>query len=705
MSTSRRILAVLLLGPAGMAQADEAAVERRERTLPAVVVSATRSAQPARDVPAAIDAVPIDGFDDDRPGVNVSEVLALVPGVLARNRLNHAQDEQVSIRGFGARATFGVRGVRLYTDGIPASMPDGAGQVSHFNLGSAERIEVLRGPFSALYGNASGGVIQLFTADGHDPPELRAGLVGGNHAGRRASMNLRGGDTFGYNLDFSHFETDGWRDHSAARRDSANAKLTRALVGGGRLALLANSVSIRAQDPLGLTREQFDDDPRQAAAVAGQFDTRKRVDQDQLGVVWEQPLAGGHALRLLAHAGRREVEQFLAIPLAAQLNPLHSGGVVDLAGDYDGADARWTWTRGAFEITLGLGHERQVQDRRGYENHVGSTLGVRGVLRRDESNRVSSFDRYAQANWHFADAWSLLAGMRHSRIKFRAEDFYVTAGNPDDSGTRSYSSTTPVAGLLFRANATANLYATWGKGFETPTFAELGYRADGGGGLNFALAPARSRNVELGAKLRFGERTESNIAAFRTDTDDEIAVATSAGGRTSYRNIGSARREGIEASLFARLDRNWTLQLAATRLEATVRTPYLACSGVPCTSPNVPVEAGTRIPGVPKTTLRIALTRGQETGWRATARADHVGAVNVHDIGTQSAPSYAILGLDLGYGVALASGRLRAFANLDNVFDRRHAGSVIVNDGNGRYYEPGMGRSLMLGLQWQWRGE
>lgn len=705
----KRAIAMLVLvcgvACATPTHAVEARADDRGRALPAVVVTATRSEQSAHDVPAAIDSVAIDNADNDRLGINVSEVLALIPSVLARNRQNYAQDEQISIRGFGARSTFGVRGVRLYTDGMPATMPDGAGQVSHFNLDSAERIEVLRGPFSALYGNSSGGVIQIFTADGSDDFELRTGLVGGSHGTGRASINLRGGgdDVLGYNVDLTHFETDGYRAHSAAKRESANAKFRWKLGDLGTLNLLANAVSIpHAQDPLGLTREQFEENPRQVAAQAELFNTRKSVDQSQAGAIWERAVSAHSSVRVLGYAGQRAVEQFLAIPVATQNNPLHAGGVIDLDGDYRGTDARWTWTDGALEFTVGASYESQDQARRGYTNYIDDALGVRGVLRRDEDNRVHTFDQYAQASWRFTQAWSLMAGARHSTVTFRAEDAYITASNPDDSGARDYSATTPVIGVLVRAHENANLYATWGKGFETPTFAELGYRSDGGAGLNFGLEPARSRNAELGAKLRVGERIESNIAVFRADTDDEIAIATNAGGRTSYRNVGNARRQGIEASLHAKLTDDWTLQLAATWLDAMFRTPYLACSGVPCTTPNVPVDAGTRIPGVPRTNLRAALGWGGEFGWRVNARAEHVGEVPVNDIGSQAAPSYGVIGLDIGYGFALDSGKLRAFVNLDNLFDRDYAGSVIVNDGNGRFYEPGLGRSVFVGMQWLW---
>jgi iron complex outermembrane receptor protein len=676
----------------------------RERALPAVVVTATRSEQSSFDIPAAIDAVKLDNSDNDALGINVSEVLSLVPGVLARNRQNYAQDEQISIRGFGARSTFGVRGVRLYTDGIPASMPDGSGQVSHFNLDSADRVEVLRGPFSALYGNSSGGVIQIFTADGSDEFQLRTGLVGGSYGTGRASVNLRGsGGPIGYNVDLTHFETDGYRDHSAAERNSGNAKVTWKLGDSGKLTFLANTVSIPgAQDPLGLTWAQFQENPRQVASVAEQFNTRKSVDQSQGGAIWEQDLSEHNSIRVLAYTGQREVEQFLAIPIATQANPLHSGGVVSLDGDYSGTDARWTWSNGPFEVTAGASYESQDQQRRGYANFIGTEVGVRGVLRRNESNRVHNFDQYAQASWKFADDWSLMAGVRHSEIAFRAVDHYITATNPDDSGTRDYSATTPVVGLLYSVSPAANLYATWGKGFETPTFAELGYRNDGGAGLNFGLLPARSRNGEFGAKLRFSDSIESNLAVFRADTDDEIAIATNVGGRTTYQNIGSARRQGAEASLLAHFGDHWKLQFAGTWLDATFRSPFLTCSGTPCTTPNTPVAAGTRIPGVPRSNLRAALTWGGELGWRAGAQVDRIGSVSVNDIGTQSAPAYTVVGLDVGYGFELSSGKLRTFLNLDNLFNRDYIGSVIVNDGNGRYYEPGQGRSVMLGAQWLW---
>jgi iron complex outermembrane receptor protein len=698
--------ALVVIGSAvGIAAAAEPEVP--DTKLPDIVVTATRTEQSSFNLPASIDSVTL-GDANDTLGVNPSEFLDGIPGLLARDRQNYAQDEQISIRGFGARATFGVRGVRLYTDGIPATMPDGQGQVSHFNLDSADRIEVLRGPFSALYGNSSGGVIQLFTADGSDPAEFKAGIAAASYDTFRASVNARGvSGPLDYNLDLTHFETDGYRDHSAAQRESGNGKVNIRIGDDGKLTLLLNTVNIPgAEDPLGLTRAQFEADPRQVASVADQFNTRKNVQQSQGGAIYEQMFGGGNTLRVMGYYGQRDVTQYLAIPVAVQANPLHSGGVVDLGSEYGGTDARWIWKGDLagrpFEIAAGVNYDRQAQARKGYENFVGDTLGVRGALRRDEDDTVFNFDEYAQATWTFADAWSLTAGVRHSAVKFNSDDHYITDANPDDSGHVAYSATTPVAGLMWRASDIAHVYASYGKGFETPTFNELAYRADGGPGLAFNLVPSKSRNGELGVKLRPTRTIDASVALFRADTDNELVIATNSGGRTTYQNIGEARRQGAEAALNARIADDWRLQFALTWLDATFRSGFLTCSGTPCTAPNTPVAAGTQIPGVPETDFSAALRWGHETGWRAALKGDYVGSVPVNDLGTDAAPSYFVLSADLGYGFDLSSGQLRAFFTVDNALDRKYAGSVIVNDGNGRFFEPAPGRTFMLGFQWLW---
>jgi iron complex outermembrane receptor protein len=665
--------------------------------LPPVRVEAIRLDIAPFDLPASFSAAGVAPGASGKPGVNLSEALLGMPGVLARDRQNYAQDEQLSIRGFGARATFGVRGVRLYADGIPATMPDGQGQLSHFSLDAADRVEVLRGPFSALYGNSSGGVVQLWSADGAATPVTTLGVFGGSDASMKLGMSTRGiAGPMNYNLALSRFQTGGYREHSRAQRDAGNAKLGFDLGAGRQLTLVANTLlQPHAQDPLGLTRAQYQADPRQAPAAATVYDTRKRVRQQQLGATYQQLLGDRDELRVMTYAGQRAVDQVLSIPPAAQRSPLSAGGVVDLAGGYGGADARWThrgaWLGRPLEFVAGASYDVQDQRRRGYENFVGDVLGVSGRLRRDEDDRVRDVDQYAQLYWRFVTRWALLAGVRHSTVQFRTVDRYITADNPDDSGRVRYTATTPVAGLQYRPDEHWRIYASVGEGFETPTFAELGYRADGRGGLAFNLRPARSRNRELGAKWQPREAMELDLALFRADTRNELAVAGSSGGRSTYRNIGRSRRQGIEASLRDELAHGWRLQFGITHLQADFLDDAGSCVASSCSS--------SRLPGVPRDYGALRLEHGDALGWRGGIELDGAGAVAVDDRNSAFAPGYLRTGVDAGYGVRLGDVRLHLSLRIDNLFNRRIVGSVIVNDSNGRYYEPAPGRSWMLGAR------
>lgn len=669
-----------------------------QTTLPTVEVQAARvrGVDPF-DLPAALTTLTLPR-DADRPQALVSEALAGVPGLLARDRQNYAQDTQLSIRGYGARSTFGVRGVRLYVDGVPATMPDGQGQLSHFNLFGADRIEVLRGPFSALYGNSSGGVLQLWSADGQAGDPWRVRSTWGSRGTATTSVQLLGQTgPVHYDLAATHFLTQGWRDHSRARRESVNGKFGLELGADQRLDLVFNYLDLpEADDPLGLTAAQVRENPRQATAVAHTYDTRKSVRQAQGGLVYVRD-RDDQTVHLMAYAGRRAIVQYLSIPPSAQANPKHAGGVIDLDNRYGGLDARWAW-HGAlagrpFELTLGANADRQRQHRTGYENFVGDVLGVKGRLRRDEMDNVRNIDQFAQAWWQFAERWSLLAGLRHTDVRFEVGDRYVGDGNPDDSGRRDYSGVLPVAGVVFKAGQTLRLHASVGRGYETPTFNEMGYRADGQPGMAMDLSAARSRNYELGAKWRWQSGASAELALFRADTDDELAVATSSAGRTTYRNIGRTRRQGVEASWNQPIGQTQQLALAWTWIDATVRTPYATGNA------GATVKAGSRLPGVARQQF-FARWQWQPRTWQFAAEAVAMGSTLADDLGTARAAGYALYNLEASRRWPTAHGPLRLFARIDNLFDHAYIGSVIVNDGNGRYYEPGPGRGYTLGLQW-----
>jgi iron complex outermembrane receptor protein len=681
-----------------------------DQSLPTIVVTATRTAQSSFEIPASVDAVTVNEPGVNTPNVNVSEYLDGIPGLVARNRQNYAQDEQISIRGFGARSTFGVRGVRLYTDGIPATMPDGQGQVSNFSLDSAERIEVLRGPFSALYGNSSGGVIQIFTADGSATPEWTGSIAGGSYGTYRLAADARGtAAAVDYNVAVSQFYMDGYRGHGRAQRENGNAKVNIHIDGDRKLTLLLNTVALpNADDALGLTRAQFDTDPRQPQSVAVQFDTRKTVHQAQAGAIYDQTIDANQAIRILAYYGQRDVQQFQSIPITTQLRPTSPGGVIDLDGSYAGSDARWTWSGGLaqrpFDVTVGISYDQQNQHRLGYNNFVGTLLGVQGDLRRDEQDDEHNLDEYVQADWRFSDAWSLSAGLRHSDVKFISNDNYITPTNGDDSGAAGYGATSPVAGLMFRASERWHLYASYGNGFETPTFNELGYRPDGTAGINFNLVPARSRNGEFGSKFRVGNGGEFDVAVFQANTRNELAVATSSGGRTTYQNIDRARRRGAEAKFTQPLAAGWRLEAAYTWLDATFASSFLTCPAAStCTTPNTPVAAGSRIPGVPEQQLFAGLRYGGDLGWNASFEVNAASNVAVNDQNTQYAPGYGVLGASVGYAFGMADAHVSTFLRLDNILDHSYVGSVIVNESNGRYYEPAPDRTVFAGVKVTWK--
>lgn len=689
---SHRPLALLLSAAFPALSALPASAEETLRA-DAVVVTATRTEQSAFDLPVSIDSVNQAQLQDGQLQVNLSESLARIPGIVAQNRQNYAQDLQISSRGFGARASFGVRGLRLYADGIPATMPDGQGQVSNFDLGSAARVEVMRGPFSSLYGSSSGGVISLFTEDGAPGATVTPGVTFGSYGTQRIGTKLSG-DTgkLNYVADISSFRTDGYRDHSAARRDTLNGKFRWALDADAKLTLVVNAVDMpEVQDPLGLTRAQFGADPRQAGTNALAYNTRKSVAQNQIGLAYERKVGAGDTVNLMVYGGRRDAIAFQSIPTGPQTAATHPGGVIDLVRDYWGIDAHWSH-RGEFSgapltATVGINYDNLDEARKGFQNFIGSQLGVMGALRRDEDNHIFNFDQYAQLQWEPSEHWLLLAGLRNSQVKFSSKDKYIVAGNGDDSGSTDFSATTPVLGLTWRVNPALNVYASYGQGFETPTMNELSYR-NAGPGLNFALQASKSDNYELGVKTLLGQATQLNLALFDVRTDQEIVVDTSSGGRTTFRNGGRTSRIGLEASLATTWNNGFGLAAAYTYLDAHYRDNVSAT-----------ILSGNTIPGIPRQSTFIEGSwQHKPSGFSSALELRHVGKVYVNDANSDAAPAYTIASLRFGFEQNSVGWKLKEFVRVDNLTDKKYASSVIVNESNGRYFEPAPGRTWLAGV-------
>ncbi|EPY4964045.1 TonB-dependent receptor [Klebsiella pneumoniae] len=698
LSVRHAALPALLLPLIAAAQAAD------EQTM---VVTAAPTTVSELDTPAAVSVVNGDEMRQAAPRVNLSESLGAVPGLQVQNRQNYAQDLQLSIRGFGSRSTYGVRGLRIYVDGIPATMPDGQGQTSNIDIGSVDTIEVLRGPFSALYGNSSGGVINVTSQTGTQPPTVEAssyyGSFGTWHYGMKATGAVGDGSHAGdvdYTVSTNRFTTHGYRDHSGARKNLANARLGVRINDVSKLTLLLNSVDIKANDAGGLTADEWRDNPRQSPR-GDQYNTRKNTRQTQAGLRYERQLSAQDDLSVMMYAGERETTQFQSIPRAPQLKPSHAGGVIDLTRHYQGIDTRLTH-RGELlvpvTLTAGLDYENMSERRKGYENFVmvngAPQYGEQGALRRNERNLMWNVDPYLQTRWQLTDKLSLDAGVRYSSVWFDSNDYYITPGNGDDSGDASYHKWLPAGSLKYALTDAWNVYLSAGRGFETPTINELSYRSDNQSGLNFGLKPSTNDTVEIGSKTRIGNGLFT-AALFQTNTDNEIVVDSSSGGRTSYKNAGKTRRQGMELGLDQQFGESWRLKAAWTWLDATYRTNV--CDDASCN--------GNRIPGIARNMGYASFGYQPEQGWYAGSDIRYMSDIMANDENTAKAPSWTVVGLTTGYKWSYGRMDMDLFGRIDNLFDREYVGSVIVNESNGRYYEPAPGRNYGIGLNLAWRFE
>lgn len=676
-----------------------------------VTVQSGRLAQRQFDVPGSVSAIDGQAIRDAGPQVNLSEALASAPGVVALNRNNYAQDVQISIRGFGFRAAFGLRGIRLITDGIPATIPDGQGQASTVALTSAERIEVLTGPLAQLYGNSAGGVIQTFTREAGPEPEALGQVTVGANGLRRYDAQLSGrSGGVGIVADYSEFSTDGWRQHSAAKRKQFNGVLTSQLQENTRLKIVANVFDMpEAQDPLGLTQSDWRSNPRQVVVRAIDNNSRKRVGHQQLGAVLEHRFDADLQMQLRAYSGTRENLQYQA---GRSTQPANKGSWVGLDRDFSGLGLQLQGRQrpqagGQVQWVLGLDADQSAERRQGGDTISGEKSGA---VTRNELNRASNRDAYAQANWQLDPnlaPLTLTAGLRNSEVELRSrDDMPITISDPDGSGSVKYHATNPVLGVTWHAADTLNIYANWGKGFETPTLAEAAYIHDGSnvlGQFNKTLLASRSQHKELGLKWTPTSSTRLQAALFHIGTDHEIVTLKSFSGQTAYKNAASTTRQGAELAWAQLWTPNWRSQLSASWLQATYDSAY--------TSGTTPIPAGNRLPGIPDKQLFASLQWAQNgfpsksrlgpKGWSSSldwiARSA-LWASDVNDAASR-APGYGVLNLKVRHRSDWDHSQLETWLGIDNLGDRNAVGSVIVNQFFQQYFEPSLSRQWALGIK------
>ena len=679
-----------------------------------VVVTATKNAVNSFDIPVSIDVVDKSSIQDGQAQMVLSESLIRVPGITAQNRTQFSQDPQISTRGFGSRSSFGVRGLRIYVDGIPFSMPDGIGQPGNIDLNAVKSIEVMRGPFSSLYGSSSGGVIQLLTEDSPKTPlELSGGYMFGSYGTQKETLRASGSEgNFEYLVNYSKFETDGYRANSAANKEQLTAKLKFNITDTTKVTVMANWMDMDAQDPLGLKRVGTTAEPSAFATPkavptsAILANTRVSRTNTQAGINLEQVVNENNTINLIAYAGKRDNLQYLSLASNST-----SGRASSISRDFWGTELRWS-NKGEllsrpYSITSGLTYGRMEDNRKDIAATAGVMLDESSLtnVNRRENNIAFNFDQYLQGQLGLLDNLDIHAGVRHTKVNLKVEDNLVDLSQnlslsanykyKDGSGSVSYDKTTPVIGATWKVNPQFNLYANYGKGFETPTLIEVAYADANGSGPNLGLKPSTSDNYEIGAKAFLGDIARVNAAVFRTDTEGEL-VTSQSGTYAVYSNAGKTKRQGLELSADANLPNNFGLYGAYTYLDAKFTSDYLSSSNT--------VKTGNKIPGTYRTQIYGELSwKAPTVGFSTALEARYNSKVFVDDINTDSAPSYTVFNLRAVLQQEVQKWRFSEYVRVENLFDKDYIGSVRVNDSNSRFFEAAPGRNYLMGVNATYR--
>lgn len=663
------------------------------QTLESVVVTSSRAAQRSFDAPGAISSVDRETIEGAGPQVNLSESLNRMAGLTILNRQNYAQDLQISIRGFGSRASFGLRGIRLLIDGIPATTPDGQGQGSSISLTSTDRIEVLRGPLAQMYGNSAGGVIQAFTRDAPETPEFLSQLYIGSYGLKRTDLQYAG-KVGRYSLvaDYSTFDIDGYRSNSKTERKQFNGKLSFEPNEQTRVNVIFNRFDMpQAQDPLGLTAAQLAVNPQQAGTNAVAARVRKITLQNQFGTSVKYIVDGDRSLTARAYFGNRTNLQYQA-----------NNAWVGLDREYYGAGLQYNQQTviGGRPVTLLAGYEFDYSKEQRQGGNATAGEKKPGSITRNEDNTAQNSDFFLQSTALVTDQLSVIAGLRSSKVLLSSADFLGTG-----SGSVRYSAVNPVFGLTYHVADNVNLFANYGKGFETPTLAEVAYTDSGGATpaalFNPRLNASRSKHYELGAKWLPTQQSRLDLSLFKITSTDEIVVSTSNAGRTAFKNAPGTNRTGVEVSGKALIHPHVQASVAASWIDAKFSQAYANNAST--------VAAGSKLPGIPQHFVFSELLWSSQAasdvktktslGTRAGLELTSAGKIFANDLNSASADGYTTLNAKVSHGWTVRSALLTAYGRIDNLTNKRYVSSVIVNQASSQFYEPALGRNWTLGLR------
>lgn len=659
-------------------------------TLDTVTVTSTRMERPLADTPAALTLVDSHDAQQGQPRLQLDESLNRVPGLFVQNRYNFAQGLRLSSRGFGSRAPFGVRGLRLNVDGFPETLPDGQSQLDSIDLFTVDSVAVLRGPSSLFYGNATGGVVDITTFSAPWTDSASATVIGGGNEFRQANVQARGQRQKGHHgFSLTALGYDGYREQSEVRKYQLTAQSGWQLPEARSLTLLLTAMDTpMANDPGGLTRQQVREDPDQASRFATPLDAGQAVDQQRLGLHYRDAALGGGLLNARTFVSQRDFRQQLPFP---------GSSLIDYDRLFYGARLDYTLPFSLFaqphRLLVGLDADRQ-EDARG--RRAVDTDGAVTALTADEDQLATATGFFLQLDSHLSDQIMLTVGTRADRLRMRIEDHLLDDG--DDSGHRDFDEVSYSAGLTWQASSAHTLYSTVSSAFESPTFTELA-NPSGAGGFNPALDPQTALNLELGARGTLTERLFYEAALFRVDVEDEI-TPYELGGRTFYQNAGETRRDGIELGLEHATSERLTLALSWTWSDFRFQEFF-------DTQQNADVR-GNRLPGLPEHHLYGLAKWQAETGFFAAFEGLFSSHRYAENTNVTRVGSEMIVNVRLGREWQRQQQTLTLFTGITNLLDRDYISNLRINANSDRpveargYFEPGPGTGYYAGLSVGW---
>lgn len=658
-----------------------------------IIVTATMLERTLDHVPAAVSVVTEDDIQNGRQQLALDEALGRVPGLFMQNRYNFAQDLRVSIRGFGARAQFGIRGIKVLVDGIPETLPDGQGSVDSIDLGATSQIEVIRGPSSSLYGNASGGVISLTTEGGGPDPYAQVRVSAGRYGYEKTQFKTGGeAGRLNYLVSYSDQELEGFRAQSAYENKLLTGRFEIDL-GEDRNLLTVASIADQptSDDAGGLTRALATTDPRSAWPANVLFNAGESLEQERLGFVYSMPVGDNGSIQARNYYVWRDFGNSL---------PVLAGGVVDLDRRFVGGGFNYShegfWLDRPNRFIVGVDFDDQDDDRRRYNNDAVAELTF------DQNEHVTSQGVFLQNELSISERVQLTLGVRFDQVEFDVADRFLADGN--DSGVLDFDDTSPMAGVVVDLTDNVGFYATYSSAFETPTTTELNQPFLTQGGFNAGLGPQAAENFEVGLRGRIGANHRYEIAAFTIDVDDELIpqpVFTAPGGtvvsgRNYYENAAKSSREGIEFS--------W-VGAPTEQLRTTVSYAYSDFKFANFVDSGGEDFSGNRIPGTAENVLFGEIAYTAPRGWYVAGDAIYTGEQFADNANSAAGhvDAYTLVSLRFGYDVELGSFTVSPFAGVHNLTDETYTANVRLNAFGSRFFEPGPGRNGYAGVTLDWK--